>query len=64
MNIPHYLTFHLSGASTVFDKQKNRLVEYEGVTHADTIAVLGVNGFNWRKLERRGTEPNSFPVRR
>lgn len=63
MSIPTQIVFRDNGTCLVFDRDNKRLQEYEGTTHADTMALLRLNGFDWTKLMRSGA-PSSYPVRR
>lgn len=63
MRTPRSIVFGKNGTALVKDRLGQRIVELEGVTHADTIGLLRLHGFNYQKLEVTGA-PTSYPVRR
>jgi hypothetical protein len=61
--IPHSVKFSRNGTAFVTNYQGKRLPEFEGTTHADTIGLLRMKGYEYRRLIVHG-EPSSYPVRR
>lgn len=64
MSVPRNIHFKKDGSSWVIDDRGKRMLHYEGVTHADTIALLKFSGIRYDKIPIQHGQPQSYPVRR